>query len=389
MLDAKTFRRARIATSISFFMHGITTGTFVSRIPDLKHQLGISNSLLGTSLFFGAAGVLSSLQVTGWLCAKFGSGPTVRILNFGLVFFPPLVAINFGIYGFWATLFIMHLFTGAQDLSMNAHGSTMEVNSSYRVMSRFHALWSVGAFSGGALGGLEAQLKLSPLTSMMLIALLILVISTLIRNMYLTASIDQHQLEHRAKTKRPRIFFILGVLGLCGAIGEGAAGDWGGILIRDSFGATGFLVSLPYVLFCTMMVVGRFSGDFLAHKYGVRNLITICALIAGIGLSSGLLIGGKFGVIFAWVLLGIGVSIVIPMVFSAAGEIADKEYKGVISSGETIAVVSGITYFGFVFGPPMMGAIADVIGLRWAMMIPAGLAIILALGARKLLTSSS
>ena len=389
MLDAKTFRRAKIATSIAFFMHGITTGTFVSRIPDLKHQLGISNSLLGTSLFFGAAGVLSSLQITGWLCAKFGSGPTVRVLNFGLVFFPPLVAINFGIYGFWATLFIMHLFTGAQDLAMNAHGSTMEVNSTKRVMSRFHALWSVGTFSGGALGGLEAQLKFSPLKSMVLTALLILIISILVRNMYLVASIDQHQLEHRTKVKRPRIFFILGILGLCGAIGEGAAGDWGGILIRDTFGATGFFVSLPYVLFCIMMVSGRFSGDFLAHKYGVRNLITICGLIAGFGLSSGLLIGGKFGVIFAWVLLGIGVSIVIPMVFSAAGEIADKEFKGVISSGETIAVVSGITYFGFVFGPPMMGAIADVIGLRWAMMIPAGLAIILALGARKLLTSSS
>ena len=66
-----------------------------------------------------------------------------------------------------------------------------------------------------------------------------------------------------------------------------------------------------------------------------------------------------------------------------------EEYKNIISGGEAIAIVSGITYFGFVFGPPMMGAISDQIGLRWAMMIPAGLAIILALGARKVLTSSS
>ena len=176
---------------------------------------------------------------------------------------------------------------------------------------------------------------------------------------------------------------------MCGAIGEGAASDWGGILIRDTFQATGFLVALPYVLFCSTMVIGRFSGDFLAHKYGTRNLITFSGLTAGIGLALGLVIGGQVGVIFAWVLLGIGLSVVIPMMFSAAGTIADKEYKNTISSAETIAIVSGITYFGFVVGPPMMGTIADVMSLRWAMMIPAGLAIILALSARRLLTSSS
>jgi predicted MFS family arabinose efflux permease len=75
--------------------------------------------------------------------------------------------------------------------------------------------------------------------------------------------------------------------------------------------------------------------------------------------------------------------------FSAAGSIAEEEFKNRISGGEAIAIVSGITYFGFVFGPPMMGAISDQIGLRWAMLIPAGLAIILAIGARKVLTSSS
>ena len=207
--------------------------------------------------------------------------------------------------------------------------------------------------------------------------------------MFLKAEIDRHQLEHRDKVKRPRIFIILGLLGMFGAIGEGAASDWGGILIRDTFGASGFQIALPYVLFCTMMVTGRFSGDSLAHKFGTRNLITVAGLTGGFGLALGLLIGGKFGVLLGWLILGIGTSVVIPMVFSAAGTITESKYKGVISSGETIAVVSGVTYFGFVFGPPMMGAIADVISLRWAMMIPAGLAITLALGARKILTSSS
>ena len=190
------------------------------------------------------------------------------------------------------------------------------------------------------------------------------------------------------KSKRPKIFLVLGLLGLCGAIGEGAASDWGGVLIRDTFHATGFLVALPYVLFCTTMVLGRFSGDFLAHKFGTKNLIIVCGFLAGAGLSIGLILGGYFGVLLAWFLLGIGLSVVIPMMFSAAGTIADKEYKAIISNGEAIAIVSGVTYFGFMVGPPMMGSIGDAIGLRWAMFIPAGLAIFLALGARKILTSS-
>ena len=78
-----------------------------------------------------------------------------------------------------------------------------------------------------------------------------------------------------------------------------------------------------------------------------------------------------------------------PNAVALSGSVDFSEYKNIISGGEAIAIVSGITYFGFVFGPPMMGAISDQIGLRWAMMIPAGLAIILALGAQKVLTSSS
>ena len=137
MLDAITFRRARIATAISFFINGLGNGTFVSRIPDLKNQFHISNSTLGVSLFFGSAGVLSSLQLAGRLCAKYGSGPTTRTLNFLLIIAPPLVGMNFGLVWFWIALFSHGFFAAAQDVAMNAQASTLENNSSKRVMSGF------------------------------------------------------------------------------------------------------------------------------------------------------------------------------------------------------------------------------------------------------------
>lgn len=390
MPDAKLMSSARLATAFSFLLNGLGQGTFISRIPDLKNQLAISNSVLGVSLFFGAAGVLSALQFAGWICAKFGSGPAVRILNFTLLLTLPFIGLisglNIGLIWFWFALFANGFFYAAQDVAMNAQGSTLEVKFNKRIMSRLHALWSLGTFLGGAIGGLATQLKIKPLQHFFLISLAILLVSIFINNRYLEGEVDKHALEHRVKTKRPRVFFILGLLGLCAALGEGAAADWGGILIRDTFKAEGFLIALPFVIYSSTMVIGRLSGDALAHKLGAKNLISIAGSLAGFGLTIGLLVGGKFGVLFGWFFLGIGLSVVIPMMFSAAGSIADKEYKERISGGEAIAIVSGVSYFGFMVGPPIMGTVSDLITLRWAMLIPAALSIIFALGARRVLT---
>lgn len=385
MIEQRTFKQARVATSISFLLNGLGQGSFISRIPDLKHQLNISNSLLGFSLFFGAAGVISAMPVAGWLCAKYGSGPATRFLNFFLIITPPLIGMSFGVIWFCIALFVNGFLYAAQDVAMNAHGSTLEINYGKRIMSGLHALWSTGTFIGGAIGGLATQLKIKPVFHFSAIAISILVISVLINKSYLVGEIDKHALEHRVKQKRPRIFFILGLLGLCAAIGEGAASDWGGVLIRDTFEATGFMVALPYIFFSTTMVLGRLSGDFLAHRFGSRNLISGAAFIAGAGLTSGLLIGGELGILFAWLLSGIGLSVILPILFSSGGSIADQKYKNRISGGEAIAIVSGVSYFGFVFGPPLIGSVADLISLRWALLIPAGLALFLSITARKVL----
>ena len=108
-------------------------------------------------------------------------------------------------------------------------------------------------------------------------------------------------------------------------------------------------------------------------------------MVASIGLSSGLVIGGIRGVIFAWLLAGIGLSTVIPMLFSQAGEIAKSKYAGQFAASEGVAMVSGIAYFGFLVGPPTLGFLGDVIGIRWAMMVPAALALIMAMGSKTIL----
>jgi MFS family permease len=133
------------------------------------------------------------------------------------------------------------------------------------------------------------------------------------------------------------------------------------------------------------MVIGRLFGDHLATKFGPLRLIVAGGMIAGIGLSSGLIFGGIGGVVFAWLLTGIGLSTVIPMMFSQAGEIAKNRFEGKIAASEGVAMVSGIAYFGFLIGPPTLGLLGDVAGLRWAMLVPAALAILMALGSSRVL----
>ena len=176
----------------------------------------------------------------------------------------------------------------------------------------------------------------------------------------------------------------MGLLGLASTINEGAAGDWGGILARETFNAAPFLATLPYIFYNIAMVIGRFNGDRLASKFGPIRILFAGGIFSGIGLTSGLLIGGIYPQIFAWFAIGAGMSMVIPMVFSLAGEIARERFAGRIAPSQAVAIASGISYAGFMVGPPMMGFIAEFTTLRWAMLVPALLAFMLAFGSRRI-----
>jgi MFS family permease len=253
-------------------------------------------------------------------------------------------------------------------------------------MSTFHAMWSIGGLTGGAIGGLLASVNVSILFHAIGVGIFIALVAFATRNWFLPADADQHVIEKHKKRKTPRRFVILGLLGLCGSLGEGAASDWGGVLARETFEASALMSALPYVFFATTMVIGRLSGDFLAHKFGVVKLLTWSGFISGIGLTAGLLAGNIYGVIIGWFLFGIGVSTVTPMMISATGALANEKYSGQVSAAEGVALVTGVAYFGFVIGPPLIGFISEIITLRWAMLIPALLAIIFGLSAKKVLS---
>lgn len=372
-----SLHRARLAVTITFIINGFTAGTFVARIPDFKRLLDISNGTLGLSLLFVSIGVFVALKPAGRNSARFGSQPVIFWSTLAVALSCVLVGLLFNLQWFWFSLFVFGFALATQDVAMNAHAVVVEQSAGRRLMSVFHGMFSVGTLIGGILGGLFSQWEVTPIQQAITLAGIYLVAAFLVKPLFLPAEVDKHDFSTGPRAKHPFIFWIFGLFGLFAAISEGAAGDWGGVLARDAFGATPFISTLPYIVFCTAMIIGRFSGDYLAHRFGASIIIATGGLISGTGLTAGLFVGGVPAIMVAWFLLGLGLSVVIPLMFSAAGTLASTKYAGVIAPSEAVAKVSGVSYFGFVIGPPLIGFIADVIELRWTLLLIAALAYLL------------
>ncbi len=383
MSQAGQISRARLGVTLSFLTHGFISSTFFARIPDYKSRLELSNTVLGFCLLASSVGVLVALGPVGKLAARRGSSAVLTKTSYFLVVIAPLVGLSYNAISFAMMLFIFGVAIAAQDVCMNTHGVTLEQKSNSRYMGRFHAFWSVGGLTGAITGGLAAQLKLSEFTHALIASVIVLAVVLKNNERYLSGDEDKHVYEEGVKKRRnPRIIYIMGLLGIAGSIGEGSAGDWGGVLARETFGASQFVGTLPFIAYSFTMVVGRFFGDQLATKFGASRLLKVGGLLGGVGLAGGLIVGGTGGIIVGWFLFGLALSTVIPLLFSAAGAMANKRFQGTISPAEAVAMISGISYFGFIVGPPLMGFLADVMTLRWAMLVPAGLAIIISASSR-------
>lgn len=375
-------QRAKLAVRAAFIANGFSVGALVARLPDFKIQLDASTGEIGRMLFCISFGTLFTLSFIGRVIAKRGSKPVAVYGSIGAALALIPIAFSDGFLALGISLFIFGIGITIQDVAMNSHAATLEHETSNKLMSGFHALFSVGALLGGLIGGLFAQFEISIRNQSLTLFLIFTSLAIAVKDFWLPAERDIHEAEHHGKTKKPAIFLFIGLLGMASAVNEGAAGDWGGILARDTFNASPFLATLPYIVFNVGMVGGRFSGDFLMHKFGTFKILFRGGLISGIGLASGLLIGNIYGQIFAWFAIGAGISVVIPAVFSTSATIARERFAGRIAPSEAVAIVSGISYAGFLGAPPTIGYIAEAITLRWAMMIPAVLAIFMAIGSR-------
>jgi len=386
--NEQQLRRARIALTVTFITNGLISGTLVSRLPDMKSTLHLTNAQLGTSLLCVSVAMFFFMTFISRLVSRIGSGPSTVSGASALTVVFPFVGVLSSEHFLWVAFFFYGIVLTLQDVSMNSHAVTLEHLAKKRIMTVLHATWSMGTLASVALGGIIAQLGVSVFWHFTGVAAFVLTAIWIVRPWLLPASADQHPVEKKGEVKKtsslrhlPFILIALGLFGLFEQIGEGAAGDWGGVLARDSYHQSHLLATTPYFLFAISMVIGRLFGDRLATKFSSRYLLVANGSLIAIGLGVGMVINNIVGESFGFLLLGLGGSTVIPLLFSAAGRAARTNTKTNIKPSAALAFVTTIAYSGFLIGPPTVGYLADSISLHWALEVPAVLGALFAIGA--------
>ena len=383
-LSAKKVTQARWIIYFAFVYNGTSMGLFVSRLPDIRNYFGLTNAQLGLVTFIGSLGIFFAMKPAGHLAAKYGSSRVLVHATWLYGLSTILLGLLLSVPWLIGTLFLTGFLVAVHDIAMNSHATAVERISNKSLMNSFHARFSVGGLVGAAIGGTFSQLEITYLTQALMLAAVSICSVPILNKHLLPPEIDIHTEEVAAKEdrERPHIFYWLGLLGFAASVCEGAAADWGAILLRDTWQVSPFVSTIPFIAFSAAMVIGRLSGDRITDKFSREAVVRVGGYIAGIGLAAGLIIGKPLGVTLGWIFLGIGVSVIIPSLFSAAGEIARTRFVGHIAPSQAVAIVGGVSYAGFLVGAPLLGFLSDYLTLRWSLLVPAAAAILMGIFAK-------
>ena len=372
--------RARVGLLATFFFMGVVSMAWVARIPEIRDANGLNNGQLGLILISSTIGAILGAQLTGRLVHSYGTQVVIRvaiiIMPIGLIlmgFSTSPITLIFG-------LFIMGLGYSSMDIASNTQAVVIEKLLGHRVMSSFHALWSSGAFATTVLGGSIAK-YVSPRDNLVGVGIVCFFLFIPAVRMLLTSDQDEHsggeeetdaKIPFFGKSVLPLWGMGIGLLG--GLIAEGAASDWGAILLRDDMGYGIGVNASAFAVFSLAMITSRFLGDRALDHFGPRKTVLYGGYLGGIGLGAGIAIAVPLSdsqPILALIIVnvgfacaGLGIGPMFPAYILAASEVPG------IASSVAIARVGVIGIAGYFIGPSVTGALAQVLTLPVAMMYP-------------------
>jgi MFS family permease len=362
----------RAAVAAAFLIHSTVSGTWAPRLPAIKASLGLSDGELGTSLVGLAVGLLAGTRLAGAPVDRFGSRPVMRAgfpLLAATLLLPGLA--NSAVALFLALL-VLGGFSGFLDVAMNAQGIEVERRLGRPILSGLHGLWSVGLGIGAGVAALAAAGDVEPLTHFAVVAAVLAVASLVLLRGLLPAKHyvrEEHEREARVSVRWTVPLVLLGVIAFCSFVGEGSASDWSAVYMTQELGTSAALGALAFTAFAVTMAAARFASDPLRTRLGNGTLVRGGSLIAAGGLGLALLIHEPAAGIAGFALLGLGLAPVVPIAFSAAGELEPR------ATGRLVGRVATIGYVGSVAGPIMIGWLAEATSLRTSL----GLVVLLSL----------
>jgi MFS family permease len=349
--------KRRLAVSALFFLSGLCFSSWASRIPDIKTKLGLSEGELGGLLLGMPIGSLIALPLVGWLVDKFGSRSIVIIAAILYPLVLPFIGLAPSFWALAAVLVMYGMSGNLLNISMNTQAIGVEKLYGKTIMASFHGLWSLAGFTGGAIGALMINLQLPPFTHFVLITLVAFAITAFAYRY--TISQESRKTSSGFVFRKPDPLILrVGLIALCGMMCEGCMFDWSGVYFQKVVQAEAALVTAGYIAFMSTMALGRFISDYFTDLLGTARMLQISSLLISLGLVIAIALPYLVPAIAGFLLIGLGVSSVIPLTYSVAGR------ASTLSPGIAIALVSSIGYFGFLFGPPLIGFIAETFNLR-------------------------
>ena len=342
-----------LALGSCFLILSILFALWITRIPEIKEYLHLSEGDLGTALFFTPLGALISMLLSTKIISKLGEGRSsvIALMFYSLAMCLPFLAHSFSLL--CGTLFITGLTMGWVDISINAVANTIEKQQKVKIMNTSHGFWSLGGIVGGLIGGLTASMFIDGFCQMVAAAMVSIFILLIGVRPFLNAIQDE---ENSTKGKRLVLpsgeLWILAIIAFCILLSEGAVVDWSTVFLKETLGAKVATAGFGYAIFSAAMTLGRFNGDYLTNRLGAKKLMNYGLVIAIIGFSFLLLENIPLSLL-GFAIIGFGYSTVVPILFA---ESARKSKK---SPALGLASVATLGYTGFLLGPVIMGWIAE------------------------------
>ncbi|WP_221943568.1 MFS transporter [Rhizobium laguerreae] len=352
-----------------FFLQPIAFGAWLPRIPDIQAKLELGTADLAVALLGLPIGTLITLPFAGRLVSRIGGRMAII---YGFIFFLAVVSLPAfapSVMLLFFALIVVGVALSTVELGMNVEADVTEKATGLIIMSRCHGFWSFGIMAGSLIGVGAIALGLSPHWSILITAIVILP-AALIASLRLPKLPESHHAENsQAMTgfKLPS----LALLGICAFVfgvtmTEGAIADWSAVYLRDVMNAEGAQTGLGYSVFAFMVAAGRFSGDYMKGRFGAVAIARGCGIASLAGMLVVLLAPATPLALLGFAAVGIGVSVGFPLAVTAVASLTDRP------PASSVATLSFAALTGFLIGPPIIGFLGELLGLR------AGLAVLLA-----------
>ena len=366
-------RRGFWAVAAMFALNGVYFGTWASRVPAVAVKYGLDPAALGLVLLAIGLGAIASFPLAGRWSDQRGAAQVTLVLAAGHMVSLWAVALAPGVWALAPALFFFGSMHGAMDVTMNAWAGEVERAGKRPIMPVFHAIWSLGAGLGAALGWAAVKGSVDIPVHFIAVAVVAgLVAVAVARGAWVSQT-------HAHDGKAPVFAFPTGALlpvalvAMGASVGEGGMADWRAIFLVTATGAGEAASALGYAVYSVAMVTVRFLGSGLVALLGPVKVVRIAGLSAATGALLAVVFASYPVALVGFGLMGVGYALVIPLAFSRAAN------DPVVKPGRAIAAVATLGYGGMLLGPPVLGFVAHATSVRTAFGAIALLAVMISL----------